>query len=124
DKVKLGTRFDVTLNVSSGELLHAWPMRLRFDPALFDVISVKPGRTVSSDPTFDYRVNEDGSILVGASAQSGTRATNAELLVLTLMPMKPAPAAELNVTALTLQGPAGRPIAYDRIVAYKTSIAP
>jgi hypothetical protein len=123
DKVKLGTRFDVTLRVKSDELLHAWPMQLRYDPALFEVVTVKPGASIS-DPTFGYRVNPDGSILIGASAQSGARASNAELLVLTLLPMKPAAAAELNVTSLTLQGAAGRPIAYDRIAAFRTAITP
>jgi hypothetical protein len=123
DKVKLGTRFDVTLRVKSDELLHAWPMQLRYDPALFEVITVKPGASIS-DPTFGYRVNPDGSILVGASAQSGARAANAELLVLTLLPMKAAATAELNVTSLTLQGPAGRSIAYDRIAAFRTAITP
>jgi hypothetical protein len=123
EKVKLGTRFDVTLRVKSDELLHAWPMQLRYDPALFEVVTVKPGASIS-DPTFGYRVNPDGSILVGASAQSGARASNAELLVLTLLPMKAAAAAELNVTSLTLQGPAGRSIAYDRIAAFRTAITP
>jgi hypothetical protein len=34
----------------------------------------------------------------------------------------PAAAAKLNVTSLTLESTAGRPIAYDRIVGFKTAI--
>jgi hypothetical protein len=123
--VKVGTRFDVTLRVKSDESLHAWPMQLRFDPAVLEVVTVKPGRSLGgSEPTFGYRVNPDGSIFVGASAQTGTAASNAELVVLTLKPVKAAAAAELNLTSLTLQGAAGRPIAHERIAAFKTAITP
>jgi hypothetical protein len=123
--VKLGTRFDVSLRVKSDEMLHAWPMQLRFDPSVFDVITVKPGRASGGPaPTFDYQVNENGFIQIGAAVQSGTRASNAELVVLTLMPLKAAPASEVAITSLNLQGASGRPIAYDRVAAFKTSVTP
>jgi hypothetical protein len=101
-------------------------MQFQFDPNVFEVVTVKPGRASSSPaPTFDYRVNpESGSIEIGATAQSGTPGSNAELVVLTLIPMRAAPAAELNLTSLLLQGPAGRAIAYERIASFKTSITP
>jgi hypothetical protein len=123
NQVKVGASFNVSLRVKSSEMLHAWPMQLRFDPALFDVLTVKPGGTVSG-PTFGYRVNEDGSIFVGASAQSGTSAANTELVVVTLRSLKAAPAAEMSVSSLTLQGAAGRAIPYDRIASFKTAIVP
>jgi hypothetical protein len=123
--VKLGTRFDVTLRVKSNETLHAWPMQFKFDPNVFEVVTVKPGRAAGGAvPSFDYRVNQNGSIEIGATAQSGTSGSNAELVVLTLIPMRAASAAELNLTSLLLQGPAGRAIAYERIASFKTSITP
>jgi hypothetical protein len=121
--VKLGTRFDVSLRVKSDEMLHAWPMQLRFDPSVFDVITVKPGRASGGPaPIFDYQVNENGLIQIGAAVQSGTRAS--ELVVLTLVPLKPTSASEVAITSLNLQGPSGRPIAYDRVAAFKTSVTP
>jgi hypothetical protein len=123
--VKLGTRFDVSLRVKSDEMLHAWPMQLQFDPSVFDVITVKPGRASGGPaPSFDYRVNESGLIEIGAAVQNGTRAANAELVVLTLVPLKAAPTTEVSVTSLSLQGPSGRPIAHDRVASFKTSITP
>lgn len=123
--VKLGTRFDVSLRVKSDEMLHAWPMQLKFDPSVFDVITVKPGQaSTGGAPSFDYRVNENGVIEIGAAVQNGTRAANAELVVLTLVPLKAASTTELSVASLSLQGASGRPIAHDRIAAFKTSITP
>ena len=123
NQVKVGASFNVSLRVKSNEMLHAWPMQLRFDPNLFDVLTVKPGNSVAG-PTFGYRVNEDGSIFVGASAQSGTPAANTELVVVTLKSLKAATATEMSVSSLTLQGAAGRSIPYDRIAAFKIAIVP
>jgi hypothetical protein len=124
-QVKLGTRFEVTLRVNSEQPLHAWPMQLRFDPQHFEVVTVKPGRLPGgADPNFSYRVNPDGSIFVGASTQGGAPAADAELLALTLLPVKTAPAAELSIASVNLQGAAGRPIPHDRIATFRTAITP
>jgi hypothetical protein len=124
-QVKVGTRFEITLRANSEQPLHAWPMQLRFDPAQFEVVTVKAGKLPGGpDPSFTYRVNPDGAIFVGASVQQAAPASNAELLAITLRPMKAAPAAELSIASLNLEGAAGRPIPHDRISTFKTAIMP
>jgi hypothetical protein len=123
-QVKLGTRFDLTLRVTSDQPLHGWPMQLRFDPEHFEVVTVKPGKlSDGTDPSFSYRVSE-GSIFIGASAQQPTSAAGSELLALTLKPVKVGSAAEVSIAALTLQGAAGRRIPHDGSVTFKTAIMP
>jgi len=65
-----------------------------------------------------------GPIFVGATNRNPAIATDAEFLVLTFKPLKAAPAAELSIASLNLQGPAGRVIAFDPLVAFKTAISP
>lgn len=122
-QVKLGTRFEVALRVTSGQPLHASPMQLRFDPAYLEFVSAKPGKYFQ-DRNFSYRVNPDGLVFVGASNPSPAPASNAELFVLTFRPVKPAPVTELSVASLNLQGPAGRPIAFSQLQVFKTAISP
>src|SRR6266513_4476229 len=61
---RAGASFNVSLRVTSGEQIRAAPMQLRFDPAVLESVSVRPGRYFSADKTgsFGYRVNSDGSI--------------------------------------------------------------
>lgn len=124
-RVKLGSRFEVALKVTSGQPLQASPMQLRFDPAFLEFIAAKPGKFFSGgNPNFSYRAGPDGSIFVGASSPSAAPVFDAELLVLTFKPLKAAPAAELSIASLNLQGPAGRAIAFSHIGAFKTAIMP
>ena len=100
-------------------------MQLRFDPAFLEFVAAKPGKFFSAgNPSFSYRADPDGSIFVGASGQTAVSASDAELLVLTFRPLKSASAAELSVASLNLQGPAGQPIAFGKLTAFRTSIAP
>jgi hypothetical protein len=100
-------------------------MQLRFDPEHFEVVSVKPGKlSDGTDPSFSYRVSPEGSIFIGASAQQPTSAAGAELLALTLRPLKVGSAAEVSIAALTLQGAAGRRVPHDGSVTFKTAITP
>jgi len=123
--VKLGARFEVALKVTSGQPLQAAPMQLRFDPAQLEFVTARPGKFFGGgDRNFSYRAGPDGSIFVGASSQKAAAAADAELLILTFRPVKAAAAAELTVSSLTLQGPTGRPISFDPLVAFKTAIAP
>jgi len=123
--VKLGSRFEVALKVTSGQPLQASPMQLRFDPAQLELVAARPGKFFGGgDRNFSYRAGPDGSIFVAASSPSPAPAADAELLVLTFRSVKPAPAAELTVSSLNLQGPAGRPISFDPLVAFKTAITP
>ncbi len=123
--VKQGTQFSVALRVTSAQPVYASPMQFQFDPKLLETVAVKPGRFFSQDArNFSYRVNPEGSIFIGASKRSHTLADDAEFLVLTFRPLKPAPVAELSIASMNLQGPAGRAIAFDPLGAFKTAITP
>jgi len=123
---RAGASFNVSLRVTSGEQIRAAPMQLRFDPAVLESVSVRPGRYFSADKTgsFGYRVNSDGSIFVGVSNQSPASASDAEMLVLTFKSIKAGAAAEISVASLNLQGAAGRTIAYGSLTPFKTTITP
>lgn len=124
-RVKVGSRFEVALRLTSGQPLHASPMQLRFDPAYLEFVAVKPGKFFGGgDRNFSYRANPDGSIFVGASSPNPAPASDAELLVLTFKPVRATPVAELSVASLNLQGPAGRPIAFGHPGAFRTAITP
>ena len=123
---RAGASFNVSLRVTSGEQIRAAPMQLRFDPAVLESVSVRPGRYFSEDKTgsFGYRVNSDGSIFVGVSNQNPVSASDAEMLVLTFKSIKAAAAAEISVASLNLQGAAGRTIAYSGLTPFRTTITP
>ena len=123
---RAGASFNVSLRVTSGEQIRAAPMQLRFDPAVLESVSVRPGRYFSAEKTgsFGYRVNSDGSIFVGVSNQTSASASDAEMLVLTFKSIKAAAAAEISVASLNLQGAAGRTIAYGSLSPFKTTIIP
>lgn len=124
-EVKLGTQFSVALRVSSAQPVGASPMQIRVNPAFLEAISVKPGRYFEDGKrTFNYRIDPGGSIFVAASSPNPAPAADAELLVLTLMPLREAPAAELAIASLSLHGPAGRVIPFDYPAAFKTAITP
>jgi hypothetical protein len=125
NEVKLGTHFSVALRVTSSQPVRALPMQIRVDPALLETVAVKPGRFFSEgDRNFTYRISPDGSIFVGATSQNPTPAADAEFVVLTFKPLQAAPAAELSIASLNLQGPAGRPIAFGQPEAFRTAISP
>lgn len=123
---RAGASFNVSLRVTSGEQIRAAPMQLRFDPAVLESVSVRPGRYFSAEKTgsFGYRVNADGSIFVGVSNQTPASASDAEMLVLTFKSIKAVAAAEISVASLNLQGAAGRTIAYGSLTPFKTTIIP
>src|SRR5262245_25160450 len=77
---RAGTSFVVSLRVTSGELIRAAPMQLRFDPAVLESVSVQPGRYFAAQRTgnFGYRVNPEGSIFVGVSNPNPASASDAE----------------------------------------------
>jgi len=122
---RAGTSFDVSLRVTSGEQIRAAPMQVRFDPAVLESVSVRPGRYfVAPSGNFGYRVNSDGSIFIGVSNQNPTSASDAEMLVLTFKPKRAAAAAEISVASLNLQGATGRTIAYNGLTPFRTTITP
>jgi hypothetical protein len=123
---RAGTSFVVSLRVTSGEQIRAAPMQVRFDPAVLESVSVRPGRYFAADRTgnFGYRVNPEGSIFIGVSNQNPASASDAEMLVLTFKPKRAVASAEISVASLNLQGTAGRAIAYNGITSFKTTITP
>ncbi len=123
--VKLGTHFSVALRMTSEQPVRASPMQFKFDPSLLETVAVKPGRYFGQgDRNFSYRVNPDGTIFVGASNPGPVSASDAEFLVLTFKPLKPASKAELSIASLNLQGTSGRSIAFDQLTVFKTAITP
>lgn len=122
-QVKLGSQFSVALRVKSEQPVRASPMQFKFDPGLLETVAVKPGRFFDGGGrTFSYRVNQDGAIFIGASNQDSVPASDAELLVLTFRPLKPASTTELSITSLSLQGAAGRSVAFDQLATFKIAI--
>ena len=120
-RVQRGAAFSVTLRLSYHEPLRAAPMQLRFEPGVLEALEVKPGKFLGKGD-FSYRINPQGSIFVGASAPTSIPGPDAELFVVTFRPVKPGATAELDMTALSLQGAAGRAIAHDRVAAFRTAI--
>jgi hypothetical protein len=125
DKVAAGAAFSVTLRVNTKEALRAAPMQLRFEPGVLEPVQVRPGKFFGQG-NFTYRVNPEGSIFVGASSGSAAPAVSpggdAELLVVTFRPIKRGATAELSMSALSLQGAAGRAIAHEQPSTFRTSI--
>ncbi len=124
-QVKLGTRFEVVLRVTSGQPLQASPMQLRFDPAYLEFGGAKPGKFLGGlGRDFSYRADPDGSIFVGASIQDPASAAGAELLVLSFRTVKTAAATELSIASLNLRGAGGQPVAFSQPAAFKITISP
>jgi cohesin domain-containing protein len=123
---RAGSSFVVSLRVTSGEQIRAAPMQVRFDPAILESVSVRPGRYFAAerDGNFGYRVNPEGSIFIGVSNQNPASASDAEMLVLTFKTKRAAAAAEVSVASLNLQGAAGRAIAYNGVTPFRTTITP
>jgi hypothetical protein len=112
--------------VTSGEQIRAAPMQVRFDPAVLESVSVRPGRYFGPEVAgnFGYRVNPEGSIFIGVSNQNTASAADAEMLILTFKPKRAAASSEINVSSLNLQGATGRTIAYNGVTPFRTTIAP
>jgi hypothetical protein len=119
-RVQAGASFSVALRVSSQEPLRATPMQLRYPHGVLEPLEVRPGKFIGKG-AFSYRVSE-GSIFVGALAPSTAPGADAELLVVTFRPLKQGATAELSMTALSLQGLAGRAIAHEQPAAFRAAI--
>jgi hypothetical protein len=119
--VQAGASFNVALRVDTKEPLRAAPMQLRFEPGVLEAVSVRPGKFFGQG-SFSYRVSPDGAIFVGATSAAPAPGADAELVVVTLRPIKRGATAELSMSALSLQGSAGRTIAHDQPQAFRTAI--
>jgi hypothetical protein len=121
--VRTGDTFEVTLKITSDQPLRALPLQLAFDARLLELVAVRPGSFLGKDAKFNYRVSPGGSVFVGASAP-GIAASDAEVVVFTFKPIRPATETELKLSSLLLQGPVGKPISVDPVAAYRTAIVP
>jgi hypothetical protein len=119
--VQAGASFSVALRVNTTEALRAAPMQLRFEPGVLEALNVRPGKFFGQG-NFSYRVNPEGSIFVGATSASPAPGSDAELLIVTFRPIKRGATAELSMSALSLQGAAGRAIAHEQPSTFRTAI--
>jgi hypothetical protein len=119
-QVKAGDPFSVALKLSSRQPLHAVPLELSYDAALLEPIAVRAG-AFFADGQFSYRINAEGSILVGASGKESL-AADADLVVVTFKPVRAGATAELRISSLLLQGAAGRPIVHHEPATFRTAI--
>ena len=121
ERVQAGANFTVALRVNTKETLRAAPMQLRFEPGVLEPVNVRPGKFFG-EGSFSYRVNPAGSIFVGATSQPAAPGTDAELVIVTFKPIKRGATAELSMSALSLQGVAGRTIAYEHVSTFRAAI--
>jgi len=119
NQVKAGNDFEVTLKVTSAQPVRALPLQLDYDAKLLEPVAVRPGE-LFAEGRFTYRVNPNGSIFVGASAGSAAP-TDADFVVVTFRPLRSGN-AELRLSAVALQGAAGRAIAHESPAAFRTAI--
>lgn len=120
-QVRAGAAFDVALRVSTVQSLRAAPLQLRYAPGVLEAVAVKPGAFVG-EGSFAFRVSPDGAIFVGASAVAPAPGADAELVVVTFRPLKAGTTAEVSMSALSLQGAAGRAIAHEQPAVFRASI--
>jgi hypothetical protein len=120
-EVRAGAAFDVALRVSTAQPLRAAPLQLRYAPGVLEAVAVKPGAFVGQG-SFAFRVSPDGAIFVGASSAAPAPGADAELVVVTFRPLKAGTTAEVSMSALSLQGAAGRSIAHEPPAAFRASI--
>ena len=120
-QVRAGAAFDVALRVSTQQPLRAAPLQLRYAPAVLEAVAVKAGAFVG-EGSFAFRVSPDGAIFIGASAAVPAPGADAELVVVTFRPLKAGTTAEVSMSALSLQGAAGRSIAHEQPAVFRASI--
>jgi len=119
-QVSAGGNFTVALRVSTQQPLRAAPMQLRYSPGVLEPVDVRPGKFIGNG-SFSYRVSPDGSIFVGATTPSVAPGTDAELLIVTFKSLK-AGTAEISMSALSLQGLAGRAVSHEQVAAFRAPI--
>ena len=120
-QVRAGAAFDVALRVSTAQPLRAAPLQLRYAPAVLEAVAVKAGAFVG-EGSFAFRVSPDGAIFVGATAAAPAPGADAELVVVTFRPLKAGTTAEVSMSALSLQGAAGRAIAHEQPASFRTAV--
>ena len=119
-QVQAGSNFNVSLMITSNQLVRGSPVQLSYDAKLLEPVAVRAGDFFANG-SFTYRVNPGGSIFVGAFG-NGAVAADAEFLVVTFKPIGSGGVAELNISSMVLQGAAGSAVVHEPVVAFRTSI--
>ena len=120
-QLQAGGNFSVALRLSTQEPLRAAPMQLRYSPGVLEAVEVRPGKFIGNG-SFSYRMSPDGSIFVGATTPSTAPGTDAELVIVTFKPLKAGATAEVSMSALSLQGLAGRAITHEQVASFRALI--
>ena len=119
--VRAGDTFTLVLRVTSSQGLRATPMQLSYEPKLLEPVEVRAGKFFG-EGNFSYRVNPGGSIFVGASGEGAAPGADAELVTVTFRTIKAGTTVEVTLSALALQGPAGRALPHNQVAAFRTSV--
>jgi len=119
-QVQAGSNFNVSLMITSNQLVRGSPVQLSYDAKLLEPVAVRAGDFFANG-SFTYRVNPGGSIFVGAFGK-GAVAADAEFLVVTFKPIGSGGVAELNISSMVLQGAAGSAVVHEPVAAFRTSI--
>lgn len=102
---KVGTPIVLELRIDSSEALRAAPLQLGFNPALFQVLSVKDGDFFGKNGPASFSHNVDkasGRISVGSAGGGADGAKGeARLLQIELMPLQAAADAQISVIGMT-----------------------
>lgn len=102
---KVGTPIVLELRIDSSEALRAAPVQLGFNPALFQVLSVKDGDFFGKNGPASFSHNVDkasGRISVGSAGGGADGAKGeARLLQIELMPLQAAADAQISVIGMT-----------------------
>lgn len=124
-EVRMGAPFTVALRVFSDQAFRGSPMQVRFDPAVLEAVSVRPGKRYAAEAGrgFTSRTGRDGMILIGASAKSAVT-NDPELVVLTFKPRKAGVQAEVKLASLDLLGAEGKSLPHDGLASWRASVKP
>lgn len=119
-QVQAGSNFNVSLMITSSQLVRGSPVQLSYDAKLLEPVAVRAGDFFANG-SFTYRVNAGGSIFVGAFS-NGAVAADAEFLVVTFKPIGSGGVAELKISSMVLQGATGSAVVHEPVAAFRTSI--
>jgi general secretion pathway protein D len=104
DRIKLGSPFTLELRINSADALRAIPLQLGYDPAVFDVLSVKAGDYFSKQgpANFSHQIDKaSGRVSIGSALSDGAEKTGAAgeggLLSIELMPLRTSAETQINV---------------------------
>lgn len=104
-QAKAGVPFDVELRLGSPDELRATSLQLGFDPAVFEVVSVKEGDFFSrvGEANFSHSVDKaSGRVYIGSASGSGKGVKeDGVLMTIQLRPLRDAAETQLSILNMT-----------------------